>query len=93
MLATGSQTQVKEENDGSDYDELHDDDAGDEFHIPDVLPVPVPYSPPIERLHKDIHRGLIDLDPPYQRGAPLFASITCADVTLLQMWSGRKPSR
>lgn len=54
-----------------DLDELYDDDDNDNdngFTVPDRLEAPVAKQYTTRELHELIHEGLIDLNPPYQRG-------------------------
>lgn len=60
-----------QENEDADYDELEDDVDGEDtsnFHVMNRLPAPSAVMYRMEDLHKLMHIGEIDLDPPYQRG-------------------------
>jgi len=64
---------TKTEPEDSDYDELEEDAELDPKEDPNVFKIREPLQPPrsstysLGDLHRDIHQGLIDLSPPYQR--------------------------
>lgn len=71
-MAKDRELSPKEEPE-DDYgeDELEEEDDEGDFHIPDRLEPPETYDCTTEQLHKEIHHGIIDLYPPYQRGEQL----------------------
>lgn len=87
-MAKDRELSPKEEPE-DDYgeDELEEDDDEGDFHIPDRLEPPETYDCTTEQLHKEIHHGIIDLYPPYQRDPvwPEHKQIMLLD----SLWRGR----
>ncbi|KAK7470566.1 hypothetical protein VKT23_001990 [Stygiomarasmius scandens] len=56
---------VVQHDEGSDHSSDEDDDS--DFSVDDILPQPHAYTRTTRELHADIHHGLIELNPAWQR--------------------------
>lgn len=87
-----------DEKDDSLNDELYAEDDydpdDDGFTIRDRLQAPTALQYTTRDLHTLIHEGIVDLNPPYQRGTPLLDECPAEPRSSFpQTWYGQKANK